>query len=170
MYIVYIDYNWIIGSNLGFFVVENSGKTEFNMINILKWYSGRVSVYVLYMHFWVIPEKCNFCELMYSWGIPRWHSGRVSTCQCRRCKRCGFDPWVGKISWKRAWQPAPVGQEDPLEKEMETHSIILTWRIPWTEEPGRLQSMGFQRVRHNWAAKHTHYLSLLLFVWGFSSF
>ena len=108
MHIVYIDYNWIIGSNLGFFVVENSGKTEFNMINMLKWYSGRVSVYVLYMHFWVIPEKCNFCELMYSWGIPRWHSGRESTCQCRRCKRCGFDPWVGKISWKRAWQPAPV--------------------------------------------------------------
>ena len=108
MYIVYIDYNWIIGSNLGFFVVENSGKTEFNMINILKWYSGRVSVYVLYMHFWVIPEKCNFCELMYSWGIPRWHSGRESTCQCRRCKRCGFDPWVGKIPWNRKWQPTLV--------------------------------------------------------------
>jgi len=36
------------------------------------------------------------------------------------------------------------GQEDPLEKEMATHSSILTWRIPWTEEPGRLQSMGSQ--------------------------
>ena len=35
-----------------------------------------------------------------------------------------------------------LGQEDPLEKEMATHSIILAWRIPWTEEPGRLQSMG----------------------------
>ena len=39
-------------------------------------------------------------------------------------------------------QVPSLGQEDPLEKEMETHSIILTWRIPWTEEPGRLQSMG----------------------------
>ena len=39
-------------------------------------------------------------------------------------------------------------QEDPLEKEMETHSCILAWRIPWTEEPGRLQSMGPQRVGH----------------------
>ena len=42
-----------------------------------------------------------------------------------------------------------LGQEDPLEKEMATHSSILAWRIPWTEEPGRLQSMGLQRVRHD---------------------
>ena len=40
-----------------------------------------------------------------------------------------------------------LGQEDPLEKEMATHSSILAWRIPWTEEPGGLQSMGLQRVR-----------------------
>ena len=39
--------------------------------------------------------------------------------------------------------------EDPLEKEMATHSSILTWKIPWTEEPGGLQSMGLQRVRYN---------------------
>ena len=39
------------------------------------------------------------------------------------------------------------GQEDPLEKEMATHSSILAWKIPWTEEPGRLQSVGSQRVR-----------------------
>ena len=41
-------------------------------------------------------------------------------------------------------------QEDPLEKGMATHSSIHAWRIPWTEEPGGLQSMGSQRVRHNW--------------------
>ena len=40
-----------------------------------------------------------------------------------------------------------LGLEDPLEKEMATHSSILAWEIPWTEEPGRLQSMGSQRVR-----------------------
>ena len=39
-----------------------------------------------------------------------------------------------------------LGQEDPLEKEMATHSSILAWRIPWMEEPGRLQPMGSQRV------------------------
>ena len=42
-----------------------------------------------------------------------------------------------------------LGREDPLEKEMATHSSVLVWRIPWTEEPGRLQSMGSQRIRHN---------------------
>ena len=42
-----------------------------------------------------------------------------------------------------------LGQEDPLEKEMEIHSSTLAWKIPWTEEPDRLQSMGSQRVRHN---------------------
>ena len=42
-----------------------------------------------------------------------------------------------------------LGQEDSLEKEMATHSSILAWRIPWTEEPGGLQSMGSQRVEHN---------------------
>ena len=43
---------------------------------------------------------------------------------------------------------ASLDGEDPLEKEMATHSSILAWRIPWTEEPGGLQSMGWQRVRH----------------------
>ena len=42
-----------------------------------------------------------------------------------------------------------LGQEGPLEKGMATHSSILAWRIPWTEEPGRLHSLGSQRVRHN---------------------
>ena len=42
-----------------------------------------------------------------------------------------------------------LGQEDPLEKKMATHSNILAWEIPWTEEPGELQSMGSQRVGHN---------------------
>ena len=44
-----------------------------------------------------------------------------------------------------------LGQEDPLEKEMATHCGILAWRIPWTEELGRLQSVGLQRVRHDWS-------------------
>ena len=42
-----------------------------------------------------------------------------------------------------------LGRKNPLEKEMATHSCILAWRIPWTEEPGRLQSMGSQRVGHD---------------------
>ena len=54
-----------------------------------------------------------------------------------------------------------LGQEDPLEKEMATHSSIPASRIPWTEEPGGLQSMGSQRVRHDWATNaHGHLTSL----------
>ena len=51
-----------------------------------------------------------------------------------------------------------LGWEDPLEKGMATHSSILAWRIPWIEEPGGLQSMGSQRVRHDWVTNaHTKY-------------
>ena len=52
-------------------------------------------------------------------------------------------------------QVRSLGWEDPLEKEMTTHSSIIAWRIPWTEDPGRLQSMGSQRVGHDWGTTHT---------------
>ena len=52
---------------------------------------------------------------------------------------------------KRETQVWSLGGEDPLEKEMATHSSILAWEIPWTEKPDRLQSVGLQRVEHNWA-------------------
>ena len=65
-------------------------------------------------------------------GFPGGASGKESTCQCRRCKRLGFDPWIRKI---------------PLQEEMAAHSSILTWEIPWTEEPGGLQ---FHAVTKKW--------------------
>ena len=60
-----------------------------------------------------------------------------------------------------------LGQEDPLEKEMATHSSTLACKIPWTEEPGRLQSRGSQRVGHDWAISHGHtvVVYLLSCVW-----
>ena len=60
--------------------------------------------------------------------------GKESACQCRRCQRHGFDPWVGKIPWMKAWQLTPV---------------FFPGKIPQTEEPGRLQSIGLQRVGHD---------------------
>ena len=51
---------------------------------------------------------------------------------------------------QETWVPS-LDQEDPLVRGMATHSSILAWRIPWTEEPGRLQSTGLQRVRHDWS-------------------
>ena len=56
---------------------------------------------------------------------------------------------VGNLPAIQEMQIQSLGQEDPLEKGMATHSSILAWKIPWTEEPGGLQSMGLQRVRHN---------------------
>ena len=56
---------------------------------------------------------------------------------------------VKKLPAMQETRVRSLGWEDPLEKGMATHSSILTWRIPWTEEPGGLQSMGPQRVRHN---------------------
>ena len=56
---------------------------------------------------------------------------------------------VKNMPARREAQVLSLDWEDPLEKEMATHSSILAWRIPWTEEPGGLQSMGLQRVRHN---------------------
>ena len=74
-------------------------------------------------------------------GLPRWLSGKESTCHCRRCRRYGFDSWAGKI---------------PLEEEMTTHSSIITWKIPWTEEFGKLESMELQRAGHDRVTKHMH--------------
>ena len=54
-----------------------------------------------------------------------------------------------RLPLMRETQVQSLGREGPLEKEMVTHSSILAWRIPWTEEPGRLQSMGSQRVGHD---------------------
>ena len=67
-------------------------------------------------------------------GFPGSTSGKESACQCRRHKYLGFDLWSDPGDWK-----------DPLEKEVATHSSILAWEIPQTEEPGRLQSVGLQK-------------------------
>ena len=61
----------------------------------------------------------------------------IGSCQCRRCKKRRFDPWVGKI---------PEARKAPLQQ---------SWEIPWTEEPGGLQSIGSQRVEHNRECEHS---------------
>ena len=70
-------------------------------------------------------------------------SGKETICQCRRRRTSG---WVWSLGW-----------EDPLEEEMATRSSFLAWKIPWTEESGWLQTMGSQKVGHDWA--HMHSLS-----------
>ena len=85
-------------------------------------------------------------------GLPRWCCGKRSTCQPRRCKRHGFDPG---------------SRRSPGEGNGSLPSI-LAWEIPQTEEPGGLQSMGSQRVRHSWVYTHTltHFQRLGLEQWN----
>ena len=71
-----------------------------------------------------------------------------------------FRIWPSRIPWWLRWQMQEtwvwsLGWEDLLEEGMATHSSVLAWRIPWTEEPAGLQSMGSQRAGHNWATKHS---------------
>ena len=85
-------------------------------------------------------------KVLVSWGLRRLlggASGKEPACSCRKCKSNEFNPWVGKILWRRAWQPTPV---------------FLPGESPWTEEPGGLRSIRSQRVRHDWSdlAHSTH--------------
>ena len=68
---------------------------------------------------------------------------------------------VKRLSTMRETRVRSLGWEDPLEKEMAIHSRTIAWKIPWAEEPGRLQSMGSQRVRHDWATS-LHFTSAVL--------
>ena len=79
----------------------------------------------------------HFKDRVLDFGLPWWLSGKVS-CQCRRLET----------------RVRSLGQEGPLEEEMATCSNILAWTIACIKEPDRLQSMGRQRIRHDWATEH----------------
>ena len=70
---------------------------------------------------------------MFPSGLPQWHNCKESTCNYK----------------KEEMRVQSLGQEDPLEEGVATHSSVRAWRIPWTEEPGRLWSIGLQRVGHD---------------------
>ena len=96
------------------------------------------------LHMWQLPiwmPAWFIIRLLPIVGLPRWLTGRESTWQCRKHRRCNYDLWGRKI---------------PRRRNPATHSSILAWKIPWTEEPGRLQSIGLKRVGQSWARLHTH--------------
>ena len=103
-----------------------------------------------------------------TWGVwqPIWSTSSQSPAWLSRTRKHQihmrppdfFIQWVENSPAMQKTQETQVrflGWEDPLEEGMATHSSILAWKIPWTETPGRLQSMGSQRVRHDWATEHT---------------
>ena len=73
--------------------------------------------------------------------LTQWFSGKESACDEGDLKKM----WVQSLGW-----------DDPLEYKMATYTSILAWKIPWTAEPGGLQSMVSQRVKHNWRTEHAH--------------
>ena len=92
-----------------------------------------------------------------------WHLGRINL-YLSDMKQLWASLVAQSVKNLRAVQETRVRSlnwEDPLEREMAAHSSILAWKIPWTEEPGRLPSMGSQRVRHDWATSLTY----LLIAW-----
>ena len=129
-----------------------------------------------------VAQSCPTLRQEYWSGVPlpspsSGASGKKKTktkhaFQCRRPKKCGFNPWIGKIPWRRKWQPILVflgfpGDSDGKESACNVGDLssipglgrfswrrawqpsILAWRISWTEEPGGLQSIGSQRLEHN---------------------
>ena len=87
-----------------------------------------------YNRFYLVSKQ--FTIIYHLTELGRWRGGKESACQCRRGSRFRLNPSIRKI---------------PLEKAMATHSSTLAWEISWTEEPGRLQSMGSRRLRHDLA-------------------
>ena len=88
----------------------------------------------------MIPVTSTYCLVYYNWCIIAWYNfiGKTTVAQTVKYLPAMQEPQVRSL-----------GQEDLLEKGMANHSSILAWRIPWTEEPGRLKSMGSQRVGYN---------------------
>ena len=110
--------------------------------------------------------RCGLGWFLPGWGrtCPRpslsfwWFSGNLWW---------SFPPWASLVAQRLKRLPRiqetriqSLGREDPLEKEMATYSSTLAWRIPWTEEPGGLQSVGSQRVRHDWVTSLSLWWSL----------
>ena len=114
------------------FYKRNTGTTRITQITIIL--------------FTLRKKSTGCCESIYWWALTHFGSSLVA----QMIKN------LPAMQETRFWS---LGQEDPLEKGMATHSSILAWRIPWTEEPGRLQSVGSKTVGHNWATNactHTY--------------
>ena len=84
----------------------------------------------------VSDEDTNCTFIFYFGGLPRWLMIKNP-------------PANARDTGDTEMRVRSLGQENPLEKEMTTHASILFWKIPWTKEPGGLQSMGSQRIRHD---------------------
>ena len=109
--------------------------------------SSQVEVFLFFKFHFILADFLTSKEKNGGAGVEDepWNMRRVSKVNAMVAQ-------MVKASAYKVEDPGSIpGREDPLEKEMATHSSILVWKIPWMEEPGRLQSVGLQRVGHNWA-------------------
>ena len=114
----------------------------------------------------------EFMEKRGKWGEKKDFGKRYEYKGFRKfcCVLCYMSPCfpggseVKASAWNAESQVQSLGREDSLEKEMATHSSTLAWRIPWREEPGRLQSMGSLRVGRDWATSLSCYMIPLLLL------
>ena len=105
----------------------------------------------LLIYFWYCFHFKHFLEFFFSKKI---RERKIAQCLDVRVGSSGASLVAQTVKnmpvMQETWVPS-LGQEDPLEKGMATHTSILVWKIPWTEKPGRLQSMESQRVRNDWS-------------------
>ena len=107
----------------------------------------------------VLLQRSNTHKKNLPPGLPWWLSGKESTCQCRRCKRLGFDPWVRKISWRRKWQPTPVFLPG------ESHGQrSLAGYSPWShKESGKTEVTLHARSRRKTSSKPGFWETKIIF-------
>ena len=106
-------------------------------LNVLLTYNPAIMLFLIYSKELETCVYTQTCTWIFIIGVPwlRWQRIHL------QCGRPGFYPRVGKMPWRKAWQTTPV---------------LFPEETPWTEEPDGLQSMGSQRVGHDWETKHKH--------------
>ena len=100
---------------------------------------------------WTGFQSSQFPQFLLSWLPCAWTTCSWVFAFSIQAETSLVGQMVKRLSTMWETRVQSLGWEDPLEKEMAIHSSTIAWKIPWTEEPGRLQSMGSQRVGHDWA-------------------
>ena len=118
---------------------------------------------ILFAWYWLHSRPCGALrlpEIHFPFSNLSWPLCKVDACLVLNGKILIYSLTVKPLSTMREIWVRALGSENSLKKEIAIHSSTIAWKIPWTEEPGRLQSMGSQRVGHDWL----HFTSLLFLL------
>ena len=122
-----------------------------------------------------ISQSNRLAPFLFLFFLPEWHWHLCILSLLVHLAEFTGQCWASQVvQWLKNWSAnagnsgdvaQSLGWDGSLEKEMATRSSILAWIISWTEEPSRLQSMGSQRVAHDWATEHTYMHTVLYTIW-----